>query len=431
MLDYTYTTRDVLEKRRAEIQKRRRIIIFSSLGFIVLLITFLVLFQFTDVILGLSKDIQSISEGNDWAIFRRDLNRTGSAGDPGPVPGGTIKWTFKTGAAVHSSPAVVDGTVYIGSRDSNVYALDAATGEERWRFKTGSWVESSPSVVGGVVYVGSNDGRLYALDAASGNELWSFDTIYAVRSSPAVADGIVYIGSDDYSVYAVDAATGERVWSYETDSLVTSSPVVSNGIMVVGSSDGILYTFNAENGRVRLQFLGRSSVLSSPSVENETAYFINSSGFLYAVDTTARNWLFENRLRLFWQVFHVYGVLPRPPDPSGFIWSVPLFVGTSSSPALADGTIYVGAGTRLVALDAADGRQRWGFETGDIIFSSPAVSGGAAYVGSNDGNLYAIDRATGTELWHATTGDKITSSPAVANGMVFVGSEDGTIYAFE
>ena len=53
-----------------------------------------------------------------------------------PTPAAS-SWTFATGAALHSSPAVADGTVFIGSRDNHVYALDAASGDLRWRFAGG------------------------------------------------------------------------------------------------------------------------------------------------------------------------------------------------------------------------------------------------------------------------------------------------------
>ena len=59
---------------------------------------------------------------------------------------------------------VVGGTVYIGSGDHKMYALDAATGKLRWAYRTGDWVISSPVVVGGTVYVGSGDHKVYALD---------------------------------------------------------------------------------------------------------------------------------------------------------------------------------------------------------------------------------------------------------------------------
>ena len=58
------------------------------------------------------------------------------------------------------------GTVYVGSTDRNVYALDAATGHVRWTYTTGGWVTSSPVMVGGTVYIGSWDWTIYALKAA-------------------------------------------------------------------------------------------------------------------------------------------------------------------------------------------------------------------------------------------------------------------------
>jgi len=60
---------------------------------------------------------------------------------------------------VFSSPAVANGTVYVGSEDNNVYALNATTGAKVWSFTTGSSVYSSPAVANGVVYVGSDDNK--------------------------------------------------------------------------------------------------------------------------------------------------------------------------------------------------------------------------------------------------------------------------------
>jgi outer membrane protein assembly factor BamB len=64
-------------------------------------------------------------------------------------------------------------------------------------------VQSSPAVAGDTVYVGSEDGYLYAVDAASGEKLWQFATGDKITSSPTVADGTVYIGSHDGKMYAI------------------------------------------------------------------------------------------------------------------------------------------------------------------------------------------------------------------------------------
>ena len=66
--------------------------------------------------------------------------------------------------------------------------------------------------------------------------------------------------------------------------------------------------------------------------------------------------------------------------------------------------------------------------------SSPAVANGIVYIGNFDGNLYAINAATGTLVWNYTMnnypGDPgVYSSPAVANGIVYVGNANRNLYA--
>jgi outer membrane protein assembly factor BamB len=126
----------------------------------------------------------------------------------------------------------------------------------------GSWVESTPAVVDGTAYVGSSDiHELRAVDVADGSVRWAAEVGGWPWSSPAVADGVVYVGSlyrtdkEDGAVsfHAVDAETGEIRWSVGTGpSLayapagdvttgVVSSPVVSRGAVVFGGLDGVVY----------------------------------------------------------------------------------------------------------------------------------------------------------------------------------------------
>jgi outer membrane protein assembly factor BamB len=426
-------TSEELNRTRFKNIKHRRLITFISLGVVLLLLVFFVLYQFTDVILRPSTDLQSSSESGDWVMFRRDMSHTGSFNPGDVLPQGDIKWTFTTDGAINSSPAVVDGVVYVGSTDSYVYALKADTGEKLWTFKTGSWVESSPVVVGGVVYIGSNDGFIYALDAQTGKERWSFGTIYGIRSTAAVADGIVYFGSDDYWFYALDAMTGKLIWKYEIGTQVTSSPVISNGVVVVGSAEGVCYTLNAGNGRPRLRFETHSNVNSSPVVNNGVGYFTDSSGNIFAVDIQARNWPLENSIKVYWEALYFYGTAPKPLVSSGYIWEYKM--GTkaklTSSPALFGDILYLGAGNNLFSLDINTQKPGWSFITKDVVSSSPSVTDKAVYVGSQDGRFYAVDRATGNKLWDITTGGQITSSPALVNGVIYFGSHDGKLYAIK
>ncbi len=193
----------------------------------------------------------SYQEGSPWPRFGR--NNTGQARSPYYTShiNGTEKWSFSTGDYVVSSPAVGgDGTVYVGSDDGNVYALNGSTGSEIWNFTTGGDVHySSPAVGGdGTVYIGSVDGNVYALNGSDGSEIWNFTTGDGVDSSPAIgADGTVYIGSEDNHVYALDGSTGSEIWNFTTGNDVRSSPAIgSDGTIYIGSYDHNVYALTGK-----------------------------------------------------------------------------------------------------------------------------------------------------------------------------------------
>ncbi|MGB9213416.1 MAG: PQQ-binding-like beta-propeller repeat protein, partial [Halobacteriota archaeon] len=101
------------------------------------------------------------------------------SGDYCPVAGrsnGPLTWSVATGGYVGSSPAVVNGVVYVGSNDHNIYAINATSAAKLWNYTTGDAVLSSPAVVNGVVYVGSNDHNIYALNSTTGAKLWNYTT---------------------------------------------------------------------------------------------------------------------------------------------------------------------------------------------------------------------------------------------------------------
>jgi len=103
-----------------------------------------------------------------------------------------------------------------------------------------------------------------------------------------------------------------------------------------------------------------------------------------------------------------------------------------SSPAVSNGVVYVGSNdNNLYAIDVVTGKEKWRFNTGGLVSSSPAVSSGIVYVGSLDNNLYAIDAVTGKEKWRFKTGNSMFSSPAVSKGVVYVGSNDNNLYAID
>src|SRR6266511_1527156 len=103
-----------------------------------------------------------------------------------------------------------------------------------------------------------------------------------------------------------------------------------------------------------------------------------------------------------------------------------------SSPAIADGRVFVGSDDRKVyALDAATGAVLWTVSTGRMVRSGPAYENGTVYVGTKTGaTLYAINETSGAVKWtsHPSYANS-WSSPAVSGGVVYMGWDDNKLYA--
>jgi eukaryotic-like serine/threonine-protein kinase len=143
------------------------------------------------------------------------------------------------------------------------------------------------------------------------------------------------------------------------------------------------------------------------------------------------------------------------PSFSGIKWTFHTKGQVTSSPAIADGVVYVASTDgNMYAIDQQSGSLRWKFSTEARIPSSPAVAKGVLYFGSYDGNFYAIDARNGKLKWKARSlehrfaakhlhgslpadetmpdpFDVYLSSPAVWNDSVYFGSGDGNVYSLD
>jgi outer membrane protein assembly factor BamB len=135
-----------------------------------------------------------------------------------------------------TSPAVVDGTVYTGCTDKHVYALDATCGTEKWRFRLDESMRSSPAVMDGIIYVVDRN-QVYALDANTGTIQWA-SNLDRNHYEPVVADSTVYIAGDRL-VQALDANTGTQQWVFEPPGLGhgVTPPTVRDGTIYIGSGN--------------------------------------------------------------------------------------------------------------------------------------------------------------------------------------------------
>jgi outer membrane protein assembly factor BamB len=359
----------------------------------------------------------------DWSQFHNTLSRRGattrsSLTRTDAKNGLHEVWGAPTGVSyegINSSPAVVAGVVYVGSDDGSVWAFDATDGNALWSFATEGAVRSSPAVVDGVVYAGSNDGSVYAIDATTGTEIWSFATGGDVTASPLVVDGLVFIGSREGTFYALDAATGVVTWSKRTWG-VWHGAAYDAGSVFVGSDQSKMFAFEATTGNLRWSATLDGRVRCTPSVWHGAVYVGDDAAKVYGLNEATGALLWASRAA-----------------------RVDARAVVRSSPAVGHGRVFVDTGEttpmdgHAVAFDATTGAPIWRMHLADYATSSPALANGVLYLGSYDTRLYAFGVVHGSELWNSGWGNLtrgITSSPAVSGAKVYVGVRDGSLYAF-
>jgi outer membrane protein assembly factor BamB len=410
----------------------------------------------------------------DWTTFGFDAANTRSTPDntvsASSIPSLVLSFTGNTGGLVGSSPAVANGVVYVVSdvNATQIEALEAfdAAGTSGcggtpkvcaplWTAPLGPEAgDSSPTVANGVVYVGSSN-HLQAFDAAGTtgcggtpkicSPLWSASVGPIGNSSPVVSNNVVYVGSLDDNLYAFDAAGATNcsgtpktclpLWTAPAGGPVQSSPAVANGTVYVGSDDNNLYAFDA-TGTTNCSGTPKTcsplwnattagKVESSPAVANGTVY----------VGSNGPSLLYTNNL----YAFDAAGAtncsgLPKTCSP---LWIGSAIGGVESSPAVANGDVYVVAvghiEAEVLAFDAAGNAGCSGTpkictplwtksDVGDVQ-SSPSVANGLLYVAENFLNVFdAAGHGLGISIESCCSGP---SSPAIANGMIYIGTSEG------
>lgn len=387
----------------------------------------------------------------DWPMFMSDPAHTGEGAGPTQL---AVKWKFPTGAMVVSAPTAVNGVVYFGSLDSNIYAVDANNGGKIWNFKTGFPAASSPAVVNGKLYTGADDGNIYCLDAATGTKIWetpaggitnnllgsgTYLTIEPpVRSSPTVVGSNVYVGSLDGNLYCLDANTGNVLWKFPTNGPIFATPAVADNAVYFTSSaggypigfnppspNGDLYKLNANSGSVIWhnsipyvldRTLGWGNFLfASPTVADGMVFVRNGFLYNYAIDanTGATIWTYTAMFN------------PGTPFQSGGVVQM-------GAPLYAHGALYINDYYDITCLNAANGSVVWQtYLSREDISQAITYSYNRVYAVTEARVLYTLDAQTGAKLsYYDQFGGQMHSAPTPYNGNLYVGSNDWNLYCF-
>ena len=303
---------------------------------------------------------------------------------------GAVKATFlpqgledSRGAVNYWSPVTVgDGLAFVGffqekSNANGLYAFDPETGQQEWQILIESQFLPAPTYVDGVVYFGSTDKNVYAVDVESEQPKpgWPFEADSAIWASPLVADGRVYVASMDHHLYCLDAETGEEIWKTEVGGALAKQPLLVDGILYVGAFDGRVHAIKADSGELveGFDFLAKNWVWSTPLMVDGRLFVTALDGNLYALESATGN------------------VLAPYPYNSGEIDDGKDVI--RANPVEAGGFIIIGTEKgRVIAVKEAQRGCSWPSGTPEsAVYTTPVVSGDKVYVIQMNGQVHTLD----------------------------------------
>ena len=188
-----------------------------------------------------------------------------------------MAWSYPLGTKIASSPAWIDGTLFVSAYDRNLYAFDARTGRLRWTssafsdasevrlllglkslVKRRAWSEggyyATPAVAYGHAYLGTIDGVFSSFDTLTGAHRWSRRLSGSIYGSAAVWHEAVYVGTTDGTFYALAAEDGRELWKQELEGKIFGSPTVTNGRIFIATSARETFVFRARTGELEWRF---------------------------------------------------------------------------------------------------------------------------------------------------------------------------------
>ncbi len=438
-------------------------------------------------------ELQQSSRHASWGIDPHNTRfQTAEHGglDAGNAASLELQWAFAYPNAIQarSQPTVAGGTVFVGSQNGTVYALDAKTGCLRWTYRASAEVRT-PVVLSSWdiddadaqprAYFGDILARAYALDARTGELLWRTKVDdhpnATITGAPALVDDRLFVPVSSLevlrainpayacctfrgSLVALDANDGSMRWkTYTIETEAADAGVTSAGTRMLAPSGAPIWNSPTVDTKRRRLYAGTGENYSSPAGDTSDAIIA------FAMDSGEILWVNQATAGDAWNVGCLSDYAPDPancPVENGpdFDFAASVILQT-----LPDGSDLLIAGQKsgdVMGIDPDTGATRWrtkigrGGVQGGVHFSM-AAEGKLIYVPINDmvypedltrykfespprPGIFAVDAATGTEVWAHAADDVcpadnpfcdpgISSAVTAIPGAVIAGHMDGRL----
>jgi polyvinyl alcohol dehydrogenase (cytochrome) len=213
------------------------------------------------------------------------------------IPQLKLKWAFGfPGAkAVFGQPTIAGGRVFLGVDTGYVYALDAASGCVHWSFEAGAGVRTAISVERvnqtPMAFFGDLKANVYAVNAATGEQIWKVKVedhpAARLTGAPKFFEGRLYVPvssgeegagrNPDYacctfrgSIVALDAATGRQIWKSYTIPDAPQATKTATG-QHWGPAGAAVWSTPTIDPKRRALYVGTGDAYTEPAHKNSDA----------------------------------------------------------------------------------------------------------------------------------------------------------------
>ncbi len=343
--------------------------------------------------------------------------------------GKTIR-KFWSSEKISGQPVFFNNYVFYITYNGTLHAASLNEENKKWQKNYQKTLDGSLSVnIDGSLYLGTKEGYLLAVNADNGDLKWTFDTENTELRSQQLFSGVhvsgdrLYFGSANKMVYCLNANNGSLNWKHQVDDWVRSKPFFMDEHLYVATLSGKMYAIKDNSNSAKLIWqtdVAEHGFTSNINGSQNGILGISQNQMLYSVSPKTG--------KVQWR----HGLLDGMFIDNNFYSSEELG-GQQSSPVVVDGVLYIGGSDGFVnAINVKTGREKWRFETNGIMASSPTVAFGKVFFGeayNAKGTYYALDKETGKPVWKSETFGNVWVNATYDEKNIYFGNMKGYFFA--